>query len=735
MRIHPPLFFIATLAITLVACKQKEALKNTDLPKPAQASSSEKPAAAKPSTPQRNAAERANQLGFVKHLAQDTEVVVSYHNGKKIADRIQSSKLWKLVQSEMGVSDQSDPNAADEPTGPAALFATEFTMALGKPTGEQTANLLTFSSRLNYLQMRALPKAFAAAMKSNDLKAFSKSLQDSRFSAELTKDLLNDPESGITLLQKMQLPPLYLAFKTTEANRSAAAQELAAIIANVSMLGPMVKPIATESAGYKFEGMKILGSEVSKVIAAERRSMDQELGASMVDQILAAMNEKNIVALSGTVGDYVVLFIGGDEADLKLAADVDHSLTASTALAFSDAYASKELAAMIYVQKEMLASSMASLGGMETITSGLRDGIAATSGLGDTRDLEAMLKIVSEREAVLRKLGGYDASGMIAFFEDGLKIESFGGVDTGSVDWNSPNQLASLGDSEQVVLFANMTTDAIYDEKARAYAESLLETGYAMTMKFVESPSESDELLQFKGLTKWFDLKLRSDVTELWDTFSHDCGPSLGQETAFIVDLNGSAPTVPGLPQAVVDHAKAPRISVIKPVKDRAKLASSWDKMNATLTSTLGKISDLTGSKIPMQKPISSEKNDITTWFFPMPFLNDDFIPSISLNNQWLVASSSKNQALDLMAKASSGGAARDGFFFRLNFKALENYARDTFKVVDENAEALTGAPLSEAQKKLIKASIVTLGNLDSLTVHSRREDGTLRSSVHFKAR
>jgi hypothetical protein len=87
------------------------------------------------------------------------------------------------------------------------------------------------------------------------------------------------------------------------------------------------------------------------------------------------------------------------------------------------------------------------------------------------------------------------------------------------------------------------------------------------------------------------------------------------------------------------------------------------------------------------------------------------------------------------MAKASSGGAARDGFFFRLNFKALENYARDTFKVVDENAEALTGAPLSEAQKKLTKASIVTLGNLDSLTVHSRREDGTLRSSVHFKAR
>ncbi len=735
MKLRVPLLSIATLAVSLAACKQKEAPKNSDLPKLDQPLSSEKPAASKPSIPQRNAAERANQLGFVKHLAQDTEVVVSYHNGKKIADRIQSSKLWKLVESEMGASDQNDPSAADEPTGPAALFATEFTMALGKPTGEQTANLLTFSKRMNYLQMRALPKAFAAAMKSNDPDAFSKSLRDSRFNAELAKDLLNDPKSGITLSEKMQMPPLYLAFKTTEANRPAAAQELASTIANLSMLGQMVKPIATESAGCKFEGMKILGSEVSKLMAADRKSMEQELGASMVDQILAVINQKNIVVLSGTVGDYVVLFIGGDESDLKLATDVDHSLTASTALAFSDAYASKDLAAMVYVQKEMLTSCMSSLGGMDAITSGLRDGIAASSGLGDTRDLDAMLEIVSERESALRKLGGYDASGMIAFLEDGLKIESFGGVDAGSIDWKSPNQLAYLGDSEQVVLFANMTTDAIYDEKARAYAESLLETGYAMTMKFVESPAESDELLQFKGLAKWFDLKLRSDVTDLWDTFSHDMGPSLGHETACIVDLNGSTPAVPGLPQAVVDHAKVPRISLIKPVKDRAKLATSWDKMNTTLTSTLGKISDLTGSKIPMQKPLSSEKNDITTWFFPMPFLNDDFIPSISLNNQWLVASSSKNQALDLMAKASAGGAARDGVFFRLNFKAIENYARDTFKVVDENAEALMGSQLSETQRKLIKSSIMTLGDLDSLTIHSRREDGMLRSSVHFKTR
>ena len=47
--------------------------------------------------------ERAAKLGFVKHLPQDTEVVMAFHNGSKSADRIKSSKLWKLVQSEMGM--------------------------------------------------------------------------------------------------------------------------------------------------------------------------------------------------------------------------------------------------------------------------------------------------------------------------------------------------------------------------------------------------------------------------------------------------------------------------------------------------------------------------------------------------------------------------------------------------------------------------------------------------------
>jgi len=170
-------------------------------------------------------------------------------------------------------------------------------------------------------------------------------------------------------------------------------------------------------------------------------------------------------------------------------------------------------------------------------------------------------------------------------------------------------------------------------------------------------------------------------------------------------------------------------------VIDRSKLSGSWDKMNSTLTGTLAKISEMTGSQMPMQKPISSEKNGNTTWFFPMPFFTDDFLPSVTVGDKWFVASTSKNQALDLVAKADTGSTTRNGFWLTMNFKALETYAKASATLVEENAEAIMGAPLSPEDSETIAQSIGILGDLDKLTVHSRSEGAVLRSSVHLKTR
>lgn len=764
MKMRANWLLIPAVAIGMGSCNKKEEAKAPEKAGELTGSASgglvtESP---KVEVPKASADERAAKLGFAKHLPKDTEAAIAFYNGSKIADRVQTSKLWNLVQEQMGggaglmgpgdgpemdnedldapegeqADDDTEALAGDdaEPAGMAELFGSEITLAMGKTTGEQMGHLATLNRRSTYFQMRGLAKAFAAAVKSGDFSNMEESLSQG-YSADMIKDLLKDPESGTAMLEKMKMPPVYLAFRTTEANRAGAAQQVASMLANANMLGPMVEPVTLESAGFKFQGTKLLGAKISETMAAERESMEEELDAATVDQLLAALAKKDLIVASGTVGDYVVVFMGGAAEDLQLAADAGQSLAGGDALAFSDGYLAKDIVSVVYGQKEAMDKLIAAAGGLSDITNGLSDGLAGEDGLGETRDLEALFRIVGEREAALRKLGGNDASGMVAFFEDGLKIESHGGYDYGMVDWKSANKLAHLGASDDVLVFANMTADATYDEKATEYLEALMETAYAVTMKVSQSPSSAPEMAQFQEAAKLFDTQFRPDMLSLWDAFSNDFGGSLGKESAIVVDLKGGAPAVPGIPQVIVDKGRVPRITLVAPVTDRVKLSGSWDKMNTTVTGTLKKISEMTGQEIPMQKPISSEKNGAVTWFFPLPFFTDDFLPSVTVSDKWFAASSSKNQALDLINLADTGGQTREGFWFSINFKALETYAKETYQLIDENSAELMGGSISADQKKLVQDSIGLLGDLDKLTVHSRREAGKLRSSIHFKTR
>lgn len=796
MKMRANWLIVPAVALGLGACKKTEEVAKAPDAKPPVAEAVSKvveTVTGKSVSPE----ERAAKLGFAKHLPQDVEGLLTFYNGSKIAASVKASKVWSLVEGQMNggdamvvpddamddggaeevapdeieaqdaeqeapgdadavadsaakldeipagnepegktlLADEAAPFPDEEPSGgPAALFETEVTVAMGKPTGEQVGNLLTFNRRQTYFQMRSLAKAFGAAGKSGDLDAVLEKFGEN-FSAETTAELLKDPQSGLSLLEKTKFPPIYIAFRSKQGELETSAQFIASMLANVNMFGEMFEPVTLESSGHKLEGYKLAGAKISESLAGERESLEKNLDAATVDQLLSIISKKEIIIASGTVGDYVVLFLGGSADDFKLSPDIAGSIVSADSLAFTDAYASKELAAISYGSKASMDTMIAAAGGFSDLTNGLRDGLAGSEGLGDTRDLESLFTIVAEREAALRKLAGNESSGLVAFFEEGLKIESFGGYDSGMVDWKATNKLAHLGAGEDVFLFADVSVDAAYDAKSREFLEALMETAYELTTKVSELPVEDEDFAKYQEMVKLFDSKFRPDLVTLWDAFTEDFGGSLGTESAIVVDLKGGLPTVPNIPQVIVDKGKAPRATVIAPVTDRAKLSGSWDKMNTTLTGTLAKIGEMTGTPIPMQKPLSSEKNGSTTWFFPMPFFTDDFLPSVTVSDKWFAASSSKTQALDLISKADAGGETSQGFNFNLNFKALEKYAQESYQLFESNSNELIGGSISADQKKLVQDAISILSDLDKLSVHSRRESGVLRTSVHFKTR
>lgn len=768
------------------------------VPKPE--AESVKPAA--PEVPVAGPEERAAKLGFAKYLPKNVESLVSVYDAKKTTERAKTLKLWKFIEEVGGVpavpepeieeaavegaaledaakapdpaqgpaettlptdpvaatpatdaaaaSDAAVADAAvapegapaapvEEEFGPMDLLGSEVTLALGDTSGEQLANLINLYRRYNYFQTREMTKAFVAKAKGGDTDNLEE-LADP-FSEELILEVLNDPAGGVGLLEKLSVPPIYIAFKTDVSKREEAAQQLSGGLGFLgNMMVDVMEPLEIEKAGGKFTGFKLLGAKLAEQLAENREDMEEEFDAALLDRLFAAVAKRDVVVLTGTIGDYVVVFAGGSTDQFELVADPKDSLVGGDALKFGDGYLGKDLAAITIGEKESLQLLVDSAGGLADMANGVRDGLAGEEGLGDTREIESLLQVVVEREAALRKLSSSEDSATIAFFEDGLKIESSGGTDQGAFDWKTPTTLNHLGDSPDVVLFANSVMSDSYSQASSEFLESLFETAYAVTRKVAELPGDQPEFTQFKEMTKLFDEKFRPDVVGLWSAFSGDLSDGLGTESALVVDLKGSLPTVPGVPQAVIDQARIPRASVIAPVKDRAKLSSAWEKTNASVTSILSKVGEMSGKEIPMQKPMSSEKNGLTTWFFPMPFFNDSFMPSVTVNDSWFVASTSKDQAVDLAGQAANGTAGKKGLVMKINFTALQKYADETLKVVDANAPAIfgEGSPKLEdfqENKEQIRKGIETLGDFDSVTVHSNRDGGTLRTSIHFKTR
>jgi hypothetical protein len=375
--------------------------------------------------------ERAEKLGFARYLPQDTEVIVSLHNLSKTVKRVKGSKLWKLMNDDMGLGmsdededvfegdaeevedDIEDGEELAEEDGPGALFENEMTLAFGKSTSEQAGHLLTLNRARTRLMMRAVAKALPGMAESGEAGVLMQAFSDGS-DPMMLRDLLADPETGVALLEKLAMPPLYIAFRAAPDGAEAAAQQLAGATEIFGMLGEMVEVTEVEKAGQTFAGYTISGEKVSEMLEASRPSMEQMLDTPSVDRLIAAVAKRNLVVLSGLIGDYAVLFVGSSVDELVFAPAAGESLLAGEALAFCDAYADKELAAVVYGRGDSVKRMSDAAGGLSDIADGLREGFAATEG--------------SAKRAILRRCCGWSPSASAPAATRQHRVHRHGGV-------------------------------------------------------------------------------------------------------------------------------------------------------------------------------------------------------------------------------------------------------------------------------------------------------------------
>ena len=710
-------------------------------------------------------AERAAKLGFAQYLPANVSAYSAVINGSSVIDRMWKTPVGTVIKERLeqeGISfdDLSDPQA--QMSGilqlGGAQYGEDYFVAYGESAPKVSKEVIEFSDRMSYYVGRMAVYAGNAAVAG---KLFEENVHPNKLLTELfTKPLKGLPANFIHMFREVDMPSYYQGVKVSgEDSRALVRDQLEAVPNFFSMIEVGVEPLVVERGGAQFEGYKFSGKKMQEELAEGQGGMRlvlepglKQFGMSQqeIDEFIKLIEAKTIVALVGEVHGYVVLFMGSSEDDFVLVDDVEDSLCASDKIKFTDDYLDNDLFTYGFSDGGMgydlsaIEKICYKLGG--SFAKGLSDQLAESDSLGNTQEIEVILDNIDKQARGLAAMFKEADAGYVAYLEDGIKVEMQGGSNMPQYDMQSAHTLAPISQGKGQVLFANWATDPQYNEGLMTLIDRFVEVSYLMSkqvLPLLASRAAADEgnadFIQYNASLQMFDQMFSKDLLDVWQALRTNMAEGLGAETALVIDVNGSLPKVPMLPKAIIEGGKMPRVAYVSTVDDREKLQASWTRLNTALESLLKKASEMTGAEIPMQVPMSSEKDGLKTWFVPIPFQNDDFVPSVSVSDDLFFATTSKRFAEGLSSLAAKGGGeSRQGVWLDVDMKVLHSYAEQWLKLIEENAaEFMSDVELEDfnANKEMIETTLSALGMMDSLTYHMRQEDGVTRTSMHLKTK
>ncbi len=731
-------------AVIMSACKDKSTTDTQDSSTSDSSTGSSATAPAVPAPdpikPSATPEKRAEKLGFAKHLPKTIVKYDGIFNGKEAFQEFLKTPIGAFVLQRMadeGVSleelMESGPAA-----GQIAQYSEEYFTAYGSGTGE------TFDLAMNLLNRFAYYGGRTGVHMADGFVREGDAYQPRGPEEFMNGPLKGAPKEIVKMFQSFNMPAVYQGAKVSDAEaRELVVEQMEQITSLFGMVEEISEAITIKRGENEFNGFKISGAKIAEEIDEDdMEEMQEVFEAEDVSAFRDALSKKSIICVSGTVGDYVILFLGKSEDDFVLAESVSDSMCANEEIVFLDTYLDKKIISLGYSDSKVveMTGNLEAVGFrlLNSFTKGLGDGLGDAGSLGDTQDIEALLGSITEQGEKL--VGMFNAAdlGYVVYIEDGLKAEGFGGGNMPSIDFSKEHSLASLGDGDNTLLFANWTSNEAYNEAVMEYIDSVGETAYLLTKRVAALDIDDGDFRDFKQGVEMFDKAFQSDAVELWKALRGDLAAGLGAESALVMDVNGALPKIPNVPDVILKEGKMPRIGYVSTVDDRAKLQSSWTRVNTSAENILKTISEMAGEEIPMQVPMSSEKDGLKTWFVPIPFQNDDFVPSVSVSDELFFVSTSKTFSEGLAERFKTGSkSGRKGAWLHVDFKVLNGFAKQWLALVEKNVEEIipneSGRADFTENKPMIDEALKVFGSLDTLTLNARKEGGRTRVSLHLK--
>lgn len=545
--------------------------------------------------------------------------------------------------------------------------------------------------------------------------------------AEANRDAI---PAVLSQIKTLHLPPMIFGFKLAS-QKAALGAELERAEKN---LPPGVELTTFQLNDAPF---KLIAITVSKVLPpAQQEELRGQIARTVsdpaaADDIFKSLLARHFEIAYGFVGDYFVASIGADHSHLKLASNLGESLLSRPEVAVVANYADKPLVTFSWSSAEFIAAAQNRIE-LTPLYERIKADLTKTLAPADVQKLESDLHRLDEKGHAIFGEGFTPMVG-VCWREHGLRSEAFGGLKIAAAQ---PLKFSGVpADSTFLWIDAQSNPSAI--TAFWSWFEDVVTTGYDTFQRLGVPALQETEKAQF-GM---FQQVAVPKLTELYRISREQFGKSLGNESAFALDLGGEVPELPMLPPAFHQGGRMLRLAYISDVTDRALLGQSWDsylKLARDVALMIPQTAQLPGG---LPSPKSETVEGVTLAYYPLPMPTGDLLPNVATTDKTFVVSTSRSYALEASKAAAKPASDPKALKldFRMNFKAAFDFADKWLALAMENPEPFFQGDANKVEnfKKNapnLAALLKSLRAFEGMDMQVFEENGQRRvsSAVHW---
>lgn len=614
----------------------------------------------------------ADRLGLTGRVAGDVEFCVSSVQLKKHAEALRASHWWGQMLAFM-----EDKAPTSENTG--SVTVDEVFLAFGKDSAKSLVLLRQLNDLYNETAYRGMMSGGALA-----------GLGTSFDAKKLMEAALRDPavlEALILLLERFEMPPVMIGVASPEPEK--VLKRISDLLHLADWLGD-----APQSRIVTAQGEKITVNEIAmdQVLTADRRHEWLEAITQAVPGITPEMKDriarglevlarkKWVLALGlGTQRAYVA--VGRSKEQIRLANSVEDSMLARPEMRTLDAHAQKGLG-LIACWDGVFWDVLQSDQPFQPIVRGVLAGLQTEKTFsGMARALAPQVVDLAAAERAYYR-SEHTNGAAVAWWDGGVHAEMAGGFSTAdTATLAKTSQFSALLDEPELVF--GLSGQGSGTGAGRAYFEAWMRAVHATAHELVKAGVGGE---QSAAMFKLTEQAVLPSVIAMYDGTKTIWQKALSGDGAFIFDVGGKMPPLPGLPPGG-EAVPLPRFASVHEIKNRALIGVSWQNMEAALQQLLKNVP--APQPIELPKVVVKRSGDLTSYSYALPFDSRELAPCASLSDQLFMLGTSRVQQSHLaeILKQPNASPAK-GVRVKLSITKLREFLKAFATVRAQNGGA-----------------------------------------------